>query len=53
MLCNLLGEDVRGGRLPDDRDLLGRLVQQVCFFNARDYFGFALAGNAATLGRLG
>ena len=53
VLCNLLGEDVRGGRLPDDRDLLGRLVQQVCFFNARDYFGFALAGNAATLGRLG
>ncbi|HPK71978.1 MAG TPA: glucuronate isomerase, partial [Vicinamibacterales bacterium] len=46
LLCNLLGEDVRRGRLPDDRDLLGRLVSNVCFFNARDYFGFAL-GRAA------
>jgi glucuronate isomerase len=50
-LCNLLGEDVRRGRLPDDRDLLGRLVEQVCYFNARDYFGFALAGPAAALER--
>ncbi len=46
LLCNLLGEDVRRGRLPDDRRLLGRLVQNVCFFNARDYFGFPL-GRAA------
>jgi len=46
LLCNLLGEDVRRGYLPDDRDLLGRLVKNVCFFNARDYFGFGL-GKAA------
>ena len=46
LLCNLIGEDVRRGRLPDDRELLGRLVRNVCFFNARDYFGFPL-GKAA------
>jgi len=46
LLCNLLGEDVRRGRLPDDRDLLGHLVRNVSFFNARDYFGFPL-GSAA------
>jgi glucuronate isomerase len=46
LLCNLLGEDVRRGLVPDDRDLLGRLVRNVCFFNARDYFGFPL-GSAA------
>ena len=40
LLCNLLGEDVRRGLIPDDRDQLGRLVQNVCLFNARDYFGF-------------
>ena len=40
LLCNLLGEDVRRGYLPDDRELLGRLVRNVSFFNARDYFGF-------------
>lgn len=46
LLCQLLGDDVRRGRLPDDRPLLGALVQNVCFFNARDYFGFPL-GRAA------
>jgi glucuronate isomerase len=40
LLCNLLGEDVRRGYLPDDRELLGRLVRNVSYFNARDYFGF-------------
>jgi glucuronate isomerase len=47
VLCNVLGEDVQRGLLPVDRDELGRLVQNVCFFNARDYFGFALGRAAA------
>ena len=46
LLCQVLGDDVRRGRLPDDRETLGRLVANVCFFNARDYFGFPL-GRAA------
>jgi glucuronate isomerase len=46
ILCNLLGEDVRLGLVPDDRDALGKLVTGVCFTNARDYFGFPL-GTAA------
>ena len=46
LLCNLLGEDVRRGCLPDDRALLGAMVRNVCFCNARDYFGFPL-GTAA------
>jgi glucuronate isomerase len=46
LLCNLLGEDVRRGRLPDDRPLLSQLVKNVGFANARDYFGFGL-GKAA------
>lgn len=40
LLCQLLGEDVRRGRLPDDRDALGRLVANVSFHNAKNYFGF-------------
>jgi glucuronate isomerase len=51
LLCNLLGEDVRRGLVPDDPDLLGRLVQNICFFNARDYFGFTLGRAAAALER--
>ena len=40
------------GLLPDDRALLGRLVENVCFFNARDYFGFPM-GAAADVDRAG
>ena len=40
LVCNLLGEDVRCGRLPDDRALLGQVVRRVCWLNAMDYFGF-------------
>jgi len=40
LLCNLLGNDVQAGRLPDDIALLGRVVEDVCFKNARSYFGF-------------
>jgi glucuronate isomerase len=47
LLCNLLGEDVRRGLLPDERDMLGAIVSRVCFFNARDYFGFPLGTVAA------
>ena len=47
LLCNLLGEDVRRGLLPDERDTLGAIVRDVCFFNARDYFGFPLGRAAA------
>jgi glucuronate isomerase len=46
VLCNLLGEDARRGLIPDDRELLGRMVRNVSFANARDFFGFAL-GTAA------
>jgi glucuronate isomerase len=42
LLCNLLGDDVRRGMLPDDRELLGRLVRNVSFVNAREYFGMPL-----------
>jgi glucuronate isomerase len=42
LLCRILGQDVERGLLPDDREALGRLVANVSFFNARDYFGFAV-----------
>jgi glucuronate isomerase len=39
ILCNLLGADVEAGELPNDRKLLGKIVEDICFNNARDYFG--------------
>jgi len=43
ILCNLIGEDVENGELPDDAGLLDKLVADVCFNNAKEYFGIALA----------
>jgi glucuronate isomerase len=39
-LCNLLGEDVEKGEIPADMELLGRMVENICFNNAFQYFGF-------------
>ncbi len=51
LVCNLLGEDVRRGLLPDDRAALSAMVEGICFFNARDYFGFPLGRAAAGVAR--
>ena len=40
ILCNLVGRDVDEGLLPDDWDLVSGLVADVCYRNAREYFGF-------------
>jgi glucuronate isomerase len=38
ILCNILGNDVEGGLLPNDMKLLGQMVENICFNNAKDYF---------------
>jgi glucuronate isomerase len=43
-LCDLLGRDIEAGELPDDTAMLGAVVQDICFHNARDYFGMQLKG---------
>jgi glucuronate isomerase len=40
ILCDVLGADVESGRLPDRRDWLTNLVADVCYCNAKNYFGF-------------
>ena len=40
VLCNLVGEWVERGQLPEDEKLLGGLVEDVSYNNAHDYFGF-------------
>jgi glucuronate isomerase len=40
ILCNLLGNDVVNGEIPYDKALLGSMVEDICYNNARKYFGF-------------
>ena len=39
-LCNILGNDVEKGEIPADMELLGQMVENICFNNAYHYFGF-------------
>ena len=41
LLCNILGHDLRRGLLPDDIELVGTMVRDICYHNARRYFGFS------------
>ena len=40
VLCNLIGEDVEKGELPQDLKFLGKMVQDISYFNAKNYFNF-------------
>ncbi|MBE9664280.1 glucuronate isomerase [Mucilaginibacter myungsuensis] len=40
ILCNLFGDDVENGELPNDIEWIGKIVQDICFYNAREYFGW-------------
>jgi glucuronate isomerase len=42
LLCAMLGNDIERGLIPNDLSLVGNLVKDVCFRNARGYFGFEL-----------
>lgn len=42
ILCNLLGNDMEQGLIPDDLDLVGEMVRGICHDNAVKYFGFDL-----------
>ncbi|WP_297093409.1 glucuronate isomerase [uncultured Draconibacterium sp.] len=39
-LCNLLGNDVENGEIPYDMELLGSMVENISFNNAKAYFNF-------------
>jgi glucuronate isomerase len=39
VLCNLLGDEIERGLLPNDEALVGRMVGDICFGNANRYFG--------------
>jgi glucuronate isomerase len=40
ILCNLIGNDIENGELPHDLPWLGKITQDICYYNAKEYFGF-------------
>ncbi len=39
-LCNLIGRDVENGEVPNDDALIGPMIQNICYANARNYMAF-------------
>jgi glucuronate isomerase len=40
LLCNILGEEMRKGLVPNDMKLVGNMVRDISYFNAKRYFNF-------------
>ena len=40
ILCNLIGNDVENGLIPNDIHLLGKMVQDISYNNAKAYLDF-------------
>ena len=39
ILCNLIGEWVENGEYPADMEALEAMVKDICYYNAKRYFG--------------
>ena len=42
ILCNLLGAEMEQGLLPDEMEMIGSMVRDICYNNAAGYLGFDL-----------
>ena len=42
ILCNLIGTDIENGEIPDDMDLVGNMIENISFNNAKEYFDIKL-----------
>ncbi len=40
LLCNLFGTDIENGELPNDIEWTGKIIRDICYYNAKEYFGF-------------
>lgn len=40
ILCNIYGNDIENGELPNDIPWIGQTIQNICYNNAKNYFGW-------------
>lgn len=40
VLCNLLGDEIKRGELPNDMEWIGKMVADISYNNAKEYFKF-------------
>ena len=42
IVCNLFGNDIENGELPNDIKWTGKIIQDICYYNAKNYFNFQI-----------
>ena len=40
ILCNLFGQEMENGLLPNDEVWIGEIIKDICYYNAKNYFNF-------------
>ena len=40
ILCGLFGDEIENGELPNDIDWVGKVIQDICYHNAKNYFNW-------------
>jgi glucuronate isomerase len=40
VLCNLFGQEIEKGELPNDMEWIGKLISDISYYNAKEYFNF-------------
>jgi glucuronate isomerase len=40
ILCNLFGQEIENGELPGDIEWIGKVIRDICFDNAKNYFNW-------------
>ena len=52
VLCNLLGGEMEKGLMPNDEALIGGMVRDICFGNAKRYFALPALSETTTASTL-
>lgn len=47
ILCDLFGDEIEKGELPNDVNWIGKIIQDICFNNNKNYFNWQLAQQPA------
>lgn len=40
ILCNILGNDIENGEVPNDIEWVGKIIQDISYYNTKNYFNF-------------
>jgi glucuronate isomerase len=50
VLCNILGSEMERGLIPNDMDIVGGMVKDICYWNAKKYFDFPAISEQQRIG---